>query len=146
MQFHNASADFFVPDGLAPDAALERTTDLCSAGDQEDIEIMAYHGIAQCFAQKEKWFSGVVVTNGSGSPRTGIYGQYTDDEMQRVRVVEQRKAAFVGEYGCQIQLGFTSTQVKNPSQPGVIEDLATILRAAKPEIVYVHNPADKHDT
>ncbi len=146
MQFHNASADFFVPDGREPEAALARTTHLCIAAHQDDIEIMAYHGIAQCFAQKEKWFSGVVVTNGSGSPRTGIYGQYTDDEMQRVRVVEQRKAAFVGEYGCQIQLGFSSTQVKNPSQPGVIEDLATILRAAKPEIVYVHNPADKHDT
>jgi LmbE family N-acetylglucosaminyl deacetylase len=146
MQFHNSAADFFVPDGLAPDAALARTTHLCIAAHQDDIEIMAYHGIAQCFAQKDKWFTGVVVTNGAGSPRTGIYGKYTDDEMQRVRVVEQRKAAFVGEYACQIQLDFTSSQVKNPQEPGVVEDLEKILRAAKPEILYVHNPADKHDT
>ncbi len=146
MQFHNPRADVFVPDGLESDAALARTTHLCIAAHQDDIEIMAYHGIAQCFAQKDKWFTGVVVTNGAGSPRTGIYGNYTDLEMQRVRVIEQRKAAFVGEYGCQIQLDFTSSQVKNPNEPGVVEDIATILRATKPEIVYLHNPADKHDT
>ena len=147
MQFHNRGADFFVPDHLADDAAaLARTTHLCIAAHQDDIEIMAYHGIAQCFAQKDKWFTGVVVTNGAGSPRTGIYGKYTDEEMQRVRVVEQRKAAFVGEYACQIQLDFTSAQVKNPNEPGVIDDLKKILRASNPEIVYVHNPADKHDT
>ena len=146
MQFHNAGADFFVPDGLEAETALARTTHLCIAAHQDDIEIMAYHGIAQCFAQKDKWFTGVVVTNGAGSPRTGIYGKYSDEEMQRVRVVEQRKAAFVGEYACQIQLHFTSSQVKNPNEPGVAGDLEKILRAAKPEIVYLHNPADKHDT
>jgi LmbE family N-acetylglucosaminyl deacetylase len=146
MQFHNAGADFFVPDGLEAETALARTTHLCIAAHQDDIEIMAYHGIAQCFAQKDKWFTGVVVTNGAGSPRTGIYGKYSDEEMQRVRVVEQRKAAFVGEYACQIQLHFTSSQVKNPNEPGVAGDLEKILLAAKPEIVYLHNPADKHDT
>jgi len=146
MQFHNARSDVFVPDGLEPEKALARTTHLCISAHQDDIEIMAYHGIAQCFAQKDKWFTGVVVTNGAGSPRSGIYGNYTDLEMQRVRVVEQRKAAFVGEYACQIQLDFTSAQVKNPSEPGVIADLESVLRATKPEIVYLHNPADKHDT
>src|SRR5260370_12172379 len=123
MQFHNASSDFFVPDGREQEAALARTTHLCMSAHQDDIEIMAYHGIAQCFAQKDKWFSGVVVTNGAGSPRTGIYAAYTDREIQKVRVVEQRKAAFVGEYGCQIQLDYTSTQVKDPNETAVIEDL-----------------------
>src|ERR1700737_564790 len=108
MRFHNSSADLFVPDGAALAAALARTTHLCLAAHQDDIEIMAYHGIAECFGSKDKWFSGVVVTNGAGSPRTGIYGDYTDDEMQKVRVLEQRKAAYVGEYACQIQLAFTS--------------------------------------
>ena len=146
MQFHKSTADFFVPDGTAPDAALARTTHLCVAAHQDDIEIMAYHGIAECFGQRDKWFSGVVVTNGAGSPRTGIYGQYSDDEMQKVRLIEQRKAAYVGEYGCQIQLGFTSGEVKNAKETAVVEDLAAILRTAQPEYVYLHNPADKHDT
>src|SRR6202040_3799678 len=92
MQFHNPNADLFVPDGAAPETAIARTTHLCIAAHQDDIEIMAYHGISECFGQKDKWFSGVVVTNGAGSPRAGIYGGYTDLEMQKVRLTEQRKA------------------------------------------------------
>jgi LmbE family N-acetylglucosaminyl deacetylase len=146
MQFHNPGADFFVPDGSSPDAALARTTHICIAAHQDDIEIMAYHGIAECFGRKDRGFTGVVVTNGAGSPRSGIYGGYTDQEMQKVRLLEQRKAAYVGEYACQIQLGFTSSQVKSPTETAVVEDLSAILRAARPEIVYLHNLADKHDT
>jgi LmbE family N-acetylglucosaminyl deacetylase len=146
MRFHNSSADFFVPDGVALDAALGRTTHLSIAAHQDDIEIMAYHGIAECFGQEEKWFTGVVVTNGAGSPRTGLYADYMDEEMQRVRLTEQRKAAFVGEYACQIQLGFTTAQVKNPNPSAVVEDLKQVLRAARPKFVYLHNLADKHDT
>jgi LmbE family N-acetylglucosaminyl deacetylase len=146
MRLHNSGADVFVPDGLDPEAALGRTTHLCICAHQDDIEIMAYHGIAECFGQKEQWFTGVVVTNGAGSPRSGIYGQYTDLEMQKVRLTEQRKAAYVGEYACQIQLGFTSAQVKDPNETKVIEDLSQVLRAARPSFVYLHNPADKHDT
>ena len=146
MQFHKPPADFFVPDGTAPDAALARTTHLCLSAHQDDIEIMAYHGVAECFGLKDKWFTGVVVTNGAGSPRSGIYGDYTDAEMQKVRILEQRKAAYVGEYACQIQLAFTSAEVKNPAETVVVEDLKKILLAAQPEVVYLHNPADKHDT
>src|SRR5579872_7591373 len=134
MKLHNPKADLFVPDGTAPDAALARTTHLCIAAHQDDIEIMAYHGIAECFGQKDKWFTGVVVTNGAGSPRSGIYGAYSDQEMQKVRLIEQRKAAYVGEYAAQIQLGFTSSQVKNPNETAVVEDLAAILRATRPHI------------
>src|SRR5215831_13983302 len=110
MQFHKPTADLFVPDGGTPEEALARTTHLCISAHQDDIEIMAYHGIAECFGQRDKWFTGVVVTNGAGSPRSGIYGQYTDDEMQNVRLLEQRKAAYVGEYGFQAQLGFSSAE------------------------------------
>jgi LmbE family N-acetylglucosaminyl deacetylase len=146
MRFYNPGADLFVPDGMEPVAALARTTHLCISAHQDDIEIMAYHGIAQCFGQADKWFTGVVATNGAGSPRTGIYGRYTDEEMQKVRLIEQRKAAYVGDYACQIQLGFTSGQVKNPAETAVVNDLKQILLAARPQYVYLHNPADKHDT
>jgi len=146
MRFHKSNADLYVPDGAAPDAALARTTHLSISAHQDDIEIMAYHGIAECFGRKDKWFTGVVTTNGAGSPRSGIYSDYTDEEMQKVRLIEQRKAAYVGDYACQIQLAFTSSEVKNPREPAVVEDLAQILRAARPEFVYLHNPADKHDT
>jgi LmbE family N-acetylglucosaminyl deacetylase len=146
MRFHNSSADLFVPDGLDVPAALARTTHLAIAAHQDDIEIMAYHGIAQCFGRRDRWFTGVVATNGAGSPRTGIYGGYTDADMQNVRLMEQRKAAYVGEYACQVQLGFTSAQVKDAKEAALVEDLEEILRAAQPEFVYLHNLADKHDT
>jgi LmbE family N-acetylglucosaminyl deacetylase len=146
MRFHKPTADFFVPDGTPQDAALARTTHLCISAHQDDIEIMAYHGIAECFGRSDRWFTGVVVTNGAGSPRTGIYGHFSDEEMQKVRLIEQRKAAFIGEYACQLQLGFSSSEVKNPKETAVVDDLTAILRGARPEIVYLHNPADKHDT
>jgi LmbE family N-acetylglucosaminyl deacetylase len=146
MQFHNSNTDLFIPDGAPPETSLSRTTHLCIAAHQDDIEIMAYQGIAECFGQRDKWFSGVVATNGAGSPRSGIYGSYTDEEMQRVRLIEQRKAAYVGDYASQIQLGYTSSQAKSASDTALLEDLKQILRATQPEIVYLHNPADKHDT
>lgn len=146
MRFHNPTADVFVPDGLDPEAALARTTHLCICAHQDDIEIMAYHGIAACYGRPDRWFTGVVVTNGAGSPRAGIYAKFTDEEMRKVRRVEQRKAAYAGDYACQIQLDYSSAQVKDPKAGAVVEDLAAILRASRPEIVYLHNLADKHDT
>jgi len=146
MRFHHPTADFFVPDNTAPDEALARTTHMCIAAHQDDIEIMAYHGASECFGHHDRWFTGVVVTNGAGSPRTGIYGEYSDAQMQKIRILEQRKAAYVGEYGCQIQLAFTSGEVKDPKEPAVVADLERILLAGEPEVVYLHNLADKHDT
>jgi hypothetical protein len=36
--------------------------------------------------------------------------------------------------------------VKSGDCPEVLEDLTTIFGACSPEVVYLHNPADKHDT
>ncbi len=108
---------FSSPMALAPDAALARTTHLCISAHQDDIEIMAYHGIAECFGRTDRWFTGVVVTNGAGSPRSGIYG-----ELHRRRDAEgaawwsSARRPIVGEYACQIQLGFTSARSEEPAR------------------------------
>jgi LmbE family N-acetylglucosaminyl deacetylase len=147
MKLSHPSADIYVPDAsLTPDAALSRTTHLCVAAHQDDIEIMAYHGIAECFGRSDRWFSGVVVTNGAGSPRAGVYGNYTDAQMQEVRRQEQRKAAMVGEYSIQLQLAHPSAAVKEKGNAAVQADLKTIFETAGAEVVYLHQPADKHDT
>src|SRR5207248_1225023 len=39
-----------------------------------------------------------------------------------------------------------SKRVKDPAETAVVEDLANIVRATRPKVVYLHNPADKHDT
>ncbi|HTX53599.1 MAG TPA: PIG-L family deacetylase [Candidatus Baltobacteraceae bacterium] len=147
MKLSQPDADVFVPDSnLSASAALARTTHLCIAAHQDDIEIMAYHGISECFGRTDKWFSGVVVTNGAGSPRTGLYGSYGDAEMQVVRRREQRKAAYVGDYSIQIQLGHPSASVRDPDNAAVQSDLTKVLAGAGAEVVYLHQPADKHDT
>ena len=146
MQFQKSTADFFVPDGLAPEAAIARTTHLCLSAHQDDIEIMAYHGVAECFGRHDKWFTGVVVTNGAGSPRTGKYANHTDAQMQGVRREEQREAARLGKYNLQLQLAHPSADVKQPGNAGVLADLKAIFSACRPSVVYLHQPADKHDT
>jgi LmbE family N-acetylglucosaminyl deacetylase len=113
---------------------------------QDDLEIMALAGILDCFQREDKWFCGVVVTNGSGSPREDLYKDYTDDEMRLVRRKEQKKAAVVGEYSAQVLLDYPSSAVKGADKNAVIGDLVQVLQAAKPEVVYTHNLADKHDT
>jgi LmbE family N-acetylglucosaminyl deacetylase len=136
----------YIPDGSDEREALTRTTHLAIAAHQDDIEIMAYDGILRCFGHNGNWFTGIVVTNGSGSPRSGIYADYTDDDMLRVRKTEQKKAAHVGEYSAQLFLDFTSAIVKEPAERIVIETLKTIILQTQPNIIYTHNLADKHET
>jgi LmbE family N-acetylglucosaminyl deacetylase len=146
MEFHKDEAQIYVPDGLSTENALARTTHLAIAAHQDDIEIMAIDGILKCYQQADRWFGGVVVTNGAGSPRDGIYGDYTDEEMRRVRVKEQFSAAHLGDYSMQIMLDYPSDEVKDGSNKNTAADLAAIIKATQPEIVYTHNLADKHPT
>jgi LmbE family N-acetylglucosaminyl deacetylase len=147
MKLSHPSADIFVPAGeQTPEAALRRVTHLCIGAHQDDIEIMAHAGISDCLDAPGKAFGGVVVTNGAGSPRTGSYAHLSDNEMQAVRRDEQRKAAQIGRYAVQLQLAHPSADVKKPGHAGVAADLAAIFRGCTPEVVYLHSPADKHDT
>jgi LmbE family N-acetylglucosaminyl deacetylase len=146
MKFKLDTAELFVPDGLPAEEALARTTHMAIGAHQDDLEIMAYGGILECFQRPDKWFTGVVVTNGSGSPRDDVYKDYTDDEMRVVRCKEQKKASVLGEYAAQVLLDYASGAVKSPKNKDPIEDIAALLKAARPGIVYTHNLADKHDT
>jgi len=146
MKFHFDTAEIYVPDNEPLEKALSRTTHLCFAAHQDDIEIMAAQPIIECFQKKDKWFTGVVVTDGRGSPRDGIYKDYSDEEMRLVRFKEQRKAAVVGEFAAQVMLDFPSKIIKDASRPEAVEDLMKLIRAAGPQVIYTHNLADKHDT
>lgn len=146
MKLTLESAELYIPDGMEETAALSRTTHLAIGAHQDDLEIMSSEGIVACYQQPDKWYTGVVVTNGGGTPRSGIYGQYSDEDMIQVRNKEQKKAAFVGEFAAQFLLDFPSGRVKDGADQGPINDLAAIIEATKPEIVYTHNLADKHDT
>ena len=146
MKFYLDTAEVYVPDNQPIDQALARTSHLCVAAHQDDIEIMAAQPILECFQQADKWFTGVVVTDGRGSPRDKLYKDYTDEQMRIVRFKEQKKAAMVAEYSAQVLLDYPSKVIKDASRPEPVQDLLSLLRVAMPDSVYTHNLADKHDT
>ena len=146
MKLKNAGAEIFVPDGKPVEEAINRTTHMAIAAHQDDIEIMAYHGILQCFGNDSNWFLGVVTTNGTGSPRDGLYARYTDEDMRKIRKLEQKKAAYAGEYGAVALLDYASSALKDKESNDVVEDLKNLISLARPKVIYTHNPADKHDT
>ncbi len=146
MKFHKPDASVFIPDGLAPDQAFRRITHLGIGAHQDDLEIMAFHGIEKCYGSQGLRFGAVTCTNGGGSPRAGQYASYTDEAMAALRRREQEKAAVLGDYGALVQLNYSSPEVKDVARGRLKSDLVQLLKAARPEIVYTHNPADKHDT
>ena len=146
MKFTEPNAEIWVPDGTAEAVALSRVTHIGIGAHQDDLEIMCLDGILAGFGVTDKWFMGVVVTNGATSPREGIYANYTNDQMVAVRRVEQKKAAFVGDYSAVAFLDHPSSALRSSSNPAAKNDLKALLSATRPEIVYTHNLADKHDT
>jgi LmbE family N-acetylglucosaminyl deacetylase len=146
MKLHNSTVEIFVPDGKPAAAALKRVTHLGIGAHQDDLEFMAFRGILECHASKSKWFGGVTCTNGSGSSRAGKYKKFSDEQMMAVRRREQNRAAKLGKYGVMIQLDYPSSLVKSATDASLKEDLKKIISATRPEIIYTHNLADKHDT
>lgn len=144
--FAKDNQEVYVPDGTNPEEALSRTTHLSIAAHQDDIEIMVIDGILQGLKNPEFYFSGCVITDGHGSPRAGKFGHVSDDEMAAIRIEEQKAAARLGKYSAQVFLGYTSARVKDPADPDLVNDLTALLQATQPEVLYTHNPADKHTT
>jgi LmbE family N-acetylglucosaminyl deacetylase len=146
MKFANATAQIFVPDGRPENEAFGRITHVGVGAHQDDLEFMAFHGILECFGRDDCWFGGVTCTNGSGSSRAGRYADCTDTQMMAIRRQEQNAAAGLGRYGVMVQLDYPSAAVKNPENSSLKEDLQQLLGTMHPDVIYTHNPADKHDT
>ncbi len=142
----NPLARLVTPDGKTGPDALSRTTHLGIGAHQDDLEFMAFHGILSCYDRTDRWFGGVTITDGRGSSRTGPFKDWTDDQIAAERIREQDAAAVIGQYSFMAQLGFGSAAVRNAQQTAVRDDLRRILEASRPEAVYLHNLADKHDT
>ena len=145
MHLKNKGAEIFIPDNAALPDALARTTHMSIAAHQDDIEILSCHGILECFNNIDKWFFGVVVTDGAGCARKNIYANFNDTEMRDIRKIEQKKSAFIGEYGAVALLDYSSNAIKDGGNHSVIDDLTQLIMAAKPQVIYTHNLADKHD-
>jgi LmbE family N-acetylglucosaminyl deacetylase len=86
------------------------------------------------------------VADGAGSTRKGKYSEISTADLVNLRNEEQKEAARTGDYGALVLLGHPSGIVKNPNQIGVTDELKFILKWAKPDYIYTHNPFDVHDT
>jgi LmbE family N-acetylglucosaminyl deacetylase len=146
MKFNQDLAELFIPDGLTPEKALRRTTHIAISAHLDDIEIMAVEPILRCFQSSDFWFSAIVMSDGRSSPRDDLYKDYSDDEMRVVRIKEQKKAAFLGEYAALMLLDYPTKVIKDPEDTRTVEDLLLGFNAMNPQFVYTHNLADKHDT
>ncbi len=140
--FSRAGVDVYVPSGGAESTAWRSVTHLGIGAHADDLEFMAYHGIEQC-RRGGGGFGGVVVTDGAGSVRPkGM----TIDELKLRRQEEQRAAAEIGGYSIIAQLGLGSEEIKNTDSKTLVNDLARIFEVAWPQVVYTHNPTDRHET
>ena len=146
MEFFKKNAEIYVPNGGDAEAALKKTTHMAISAHEDDIEIMAIDGIVKTFMKPDASFTAVVATDGAGSARDGRYADYTDEQMKAVSVVEQKKAAMVGDYGALVMLQYSSAEMKNKDDKNYEKDLMKVLDAARPDVIYTHNLADKHDS
>jgi len=144
--FNQANCEVYIPDGSQPALALSRTSHLCVAAHQDDIEIIAADGILKCYENENLHFTGCVVTDGHGSPRAGIFAGVSDDEMAQIRIEEQKEAARIGKYSAMVQLGYPSAEVKKAGNQMLKDDLKKLIRQTQPQVLYSHNLADKHNT
>ncbi len=144
MKLSSNSAISYVPGGGDVSKALKSCTHMSIGAHPDDIEIMSFHGIKQCYRKNS--FVGVVACDGAGSARSGAYSKITDKQMIVIRQEEQKKAADLGKYGALVMLNHTSSAVKDVKNKLVTEDLVHLFQSAKPKTVYLHNLADKHET
>ena len=135
MKLKKASAEIYVPDNLPIGDALARTTHLAIGAHADDLEIMALHGILECYERGDRWFCGVTVTDGARSVREGQFAKLSAQEFIAVRAHEQKEAARLGQYGAQILLGYGSAEARTPDEKDIISELSSLLQATRPKVV-----------
>ena len=143
------SNKFFIPDGVDEAEALGRTSHLAIGAHPDDLEFMAFHGIASCYQQPNAWFGGIILGDGCGSQSDGSFGRLSASAQIEVRASEQKKAAQIGEYSFVEQLQVSSDQIreaKGEMRSKLVDQMFQRLLMTQPEILYTHNPLDSHST
>lgn len=127
LKLSRPAAEVFIPDGTSWEAACARVTHLVVAAHADDVELMAWHAILNAGG-----LGAVIVTGG--------------DELRDTRLLEQKRAASLGDYAMVIWLDHASADVKQAAYSPLALDLSAVLSAIRARLVYTHNLADKHDT
>ena len=146
MQPRCPGAHVYVPEGISLEKALGRATYVGIGAHPDDLEFMAWWPIAQCHDQEDRWFVGVIATDGAGSPRSSDYAYLGGNEMRRLRLLEQLEVARRGRYSAMVCLGYASSEARGAAHQDLLADIVDVLRSCSPEAVFTHNLADKHET
>ncbi len=124
---------------------MRRITHWAIGAHPDDVEIMAAHAILSCYRRTDRLFGAVTVTDGRGGKRLGPYSHLSAKAMAELRQQEQLRAAALGEYGVNIQLGYRSEEVRSRGA-NVVADLREILGSSRSLAVYTHSLADAKGT
>lgn len=135
-----------VPDGSPLSEALARTTDLGVVAHPDDLELAMPGPILACAADPDRWFTGIVCTDGAGAPQPTSPPGVTPPDLVARRAAEQRSAAELGGYSAVFLLGRSSQQARGPGRAQLAATLEFLLRAAGAARVLTHNPLDRHPT
>lgn len=149
MSLNQKNAFIWVPEGLSAEEALKRTTHLSIGAHPDDLEFMSFHGIAECYERSDRFFTGVVVTDGAGSVKSGPYAGMSPSEMAKVRIEEQINAAKKGKFNALVMLQYPSSQVQGTGvwqERSWLKELDSLFSNSQPDVIYSHNPFDKHPT
>ncbi|MGF1450963.1 MAG: PIG-L deacetylase family protein [Opitutales bacterium] len=144
LRFSQDAAECYIPDGSDFADAAARTTLLGIGAHPDDLEFMAYPGIAEGYAADRGCFAGVTCTDGAGSVQADG-PKLSTVALADLRREEQREAARIGRYGFMVQLAHPSRHAREAAmRPHLIEDLRQLLDTVQPKTVYTHNVFDRH--
>lgn len=146
FEFSQPGAEIYIPDGAPESDALARVSHVIVGAHQDDVEFMGFPLIKDAYGTSTPRLAAVILSNGAGSPRSGVYADCSDADMQEIRRREQRLAADVGRYAALVQLRFSSKDLRDAANPAPARELARLFDAMRPEVVMTHNFADKHNT
>lgn len=123
-----------------------KVSSLCIVAHPDDAEILAASAIDRAFEGAEGSFACVIVTDGGGSARAGEYADFSDEDMKKIRIEEQKKAAETGQFESLFLLGFSSAELKADPFGAASEKVKEIILQKAPQKLYVHSPFDSHAT
>ncbi|MBP5216231.1 MAG: PIG-L family deacetylase, partial [Bacilli bacterium] len=119
---------------------------LCVSAHQDDCEIMAIDGILKGYYSRKYSFALIETTDGAGSSRKGEFKDCSDEDMKKIRILEQQQAGEIGKYNAIYMLNYSSQEAKDERNQQIEEDYLEIIRNLKPQIIYTHSILDKHPT
>lgn len=100
---------------------------------------MAIDGILKGYYSKKYSFALAETTDGGGSARSGNFKDYTDEEMKKVRIKEQKAASEVGKYHSLYMLHYSSREVKHNVNEGIVNDFIEVIKELRPQVIYTHS-------